>query len=1029
MYFSTALNRKEKSRNNYLQSFTFTVICLTLLAILSLGKSQKHEALQKSSSELLYTARLMKRNENCRLVHHARDKCAFIKANCQDEDAGLLSYLSLYYCYLVDFHMLAFGILSLWLALLFTTIGIAASDFFCINLNTVASILGLSESIVGTTFLAFGNGSPDFFSTFAAMNSNSGSLAVGELIGAAAFITTMVAGSMALVSEFRVGKKNLIRDLGFFIVAICLIIIFLADGLLHLWECLVMVGYYILYVVVVCIWHWYFEVRRKRRNRKLAANCQFLNRTNEDMISQQDNITDEESSVGQRPYSDFEDINISEQGPYSDLISCKNNEEFDDSDEETNQSIRLAAEMTSNMRVTRPTGSRRNTITPIRPSLVGALEFRSSFASFMEKSRQLNGPLIQYFDDLPFIDPYSYNNANLGSDVAPLRTRAASFNDATAAKTVESVNSRGRNHSNIDMPVSTTVSQKTLELSSTKQAGLLSAPAGFSSRRSVLKRSSLSHSGCLHKQLPSKTHCVHEDDIPAVKILLASPIKNPDELPDSSNDLSGMLHIDTQHLQVQSPVARAGSHSRQSSTSTFPTYFELQNNTSIRASIPSSPVLPYLNRVIGPSLNEHDQDFQQSSISWWPNEYFPNLNTICSTLFPTLCTWGQKSIWDKFVSVISAPSIFLLAITLPVVESESSEGSSSCQELNKVVHSNSSSRMPSRRGLSGNTPIEVRSEWLAYRRSLENQGNFPFLHQVHGPHSQHASSVGVSRSHSISSRVNEITLARNEFTQNTYGISLTEEWNRWLVSIQIFTSPLFLIIIFWTNSAKKDHHLLVKTIFYSLLGSLITFSILMVTTSATQIPRYRFILCFLGFIVSIAWIFTIAGEVVGVLKAIGIILDLSDAILGLTVFALGGSLGDLVADINLARLGFPVMALSACFGGPMFNILLGIGLSGVYVTVNEANKNQIKNPAHHILYRPYQIEVSSTLIISVMTLLTALVGILISVPLNKWVMGRRIGWSLILLWSISTVVNVGLEISGVLKESGKGINSSSRNLL
>ena len=37
------------------------------------------------------------------------------------------------------------------------------------------------------TFLAFGNGSPDVFSTFAAMGSNSGSMAVGELIGAAGF--------------------------------------------------------------------------------------------------------------------------------------------------------------------------------------------------------------------------------------------------------------------------------------------------------------------------------------------------------------------------------------------------------------------------------------------------------------------------------------------------------------------------------------------------------------------------------------------------------------------------------------------------------------------------------------------------------------------------------------------------------------------------------------------------------------------------------------------------------------------------
>lgn len=957
------------------------------------------------------------------MVHHAHDKCAFIKTNCEDEEAGLLSYLSLYYCYLGGFPILAFGILSLWLALLFTTIGIAASDFLCINLNTIASILDLSESIVGTTFLAFGNGSTDFFSTFAAMNSNSGSLAVGELIGAAAFITTVVAGSMALVREFRVGKKNLVRDVGFITVAVCLIILFLADGLLYIWECLAMVAYYLLYVVVVCVWHWYFDVRRKRREKGVATNCQFLNRANEDIISQEGNAFDQEILNGQRRYRDAEDVNILEQGPFPDIISCKNNDEYDDSDEETNQSIRLAAELTNNMRVTRPTCSRRNTITPIRPSLVGALEFRSSFASFVEKARLVNAPLIHYPDNQVFIDPFGHEITAIGSNLSPSRIRAASYNDITRTKVVEPGNGRGRNKSNIEIPKLTVESQKNTDLLNDKQADLFSAPVGFSFRKSALRRASQSHSGCLNKRLPNEIHPTQEDDIPAVKILLASPIKVPDELPDSTNETSKLLHLNTQHLQVQIPGSRVTSHSRQSSTSTFPTYFELQNGSPVLTSMPSSPILQ--NAMLGANINEQGLIYREDPIDWWPYKYFPNLYTIGCTLFPTLCTWRQKSLWDKFVSIVSAPSIFLLSITLPVVELDSPEDSESHQELGNILYSNNSSRRPSRRSLPGNTPIEVQPEWLAYRRSIDSQGNFSFLHQSHGLQSHNTPSIGLSRPHSASSQVSEIALGRNEFSQNTSIISPSDIWNRWLVSIQIFTAPIFLVFIFWANSAKKELHLLSVMILYSLLGSLITYSILVLTTSPNQVPKYRFILCFLGFFVAIAWIFTIAIEVVGVLKAIGVILEISDAILGLTVSAVGGSLGDLVAGITLARLGFPVMALSACFGGPMFNILLGIGLSGIYVILNEANKKHSKNPAYDILYKPYQIEVDSTLVISAMTLLTALVGILITVPFNRWVMKRRIGWSLIILWSISITVNVALEITGVLKSSGKGSYSTS----
>ncbi len=171
----------------------------------------------------------------CRDVHHASDQCAFVLAYCADDEPGLLHYLSFYYCSLGHVKPVAFVILVVWLGLLFSTIGIAASDFFSVNLSTIASVLGLSESLAGVTFLAFGNGSPDVFSTFAAMGSNSGSMAVGELIGAAGFITAVVAGSMALVREFKVNKQAFVRDIVFFILAISFTMVFLADGHLRLW--------------------------------------------------------------------------------------------------------------------------------------------------------------------------------------------------------------------------------------------------------------------------------------------------------------------------------------------------------------------------------------------------------------------------------------------------------------------------------------------------------------------------------------------------------------------------------------------------------------------------------------------------------------------------------------------------------------------------------------------------------------------------------------------------------------------------
>lgn len=107
---------------------------------------------------------------------------------------------------------------------------------------------------------------------------------------------------------------------------------------------------------------------------------------------------------------------------------------------------------------------------------------------------------------------------------------------------------------------------------------------------------------------------------------------------------------------------------------------------------------------------------------------------------------------------------------------------------------------------------------------------------------------------------------------------------------------------------------------------------------------------------------------------------------------------------------------SACFGGPMLNILLGIGIGGAMMTIQKANKKHRKNPSHPIKYKPYRIQVGGTLMISAITLLVTLVGLLIVVPMNKWILSRRIGWGLITLWAVSTIVNVIVELTGAWGE-------------
>ena len=58
-------------------------------------------------------------------------------------------------------------------------------------------------------------------------------------------------------------------------------------------------------------------------------------------------------------------------------------------------------------------------------------------------------------------------------------------------------------------------------------------------------------------------------------------------------------------------------------------------------------------------------------------------------------------------------------------------------------------------------------------------------------------------------------------------------------------------------------------------------------------------------------------------------------ILGLTVLAIGNSVGDWVADTAVARAGKPGMGIASCFGSPLLNDVLGLSLA-LIVSITES---------------------------------------------------------------------------------------------
>jgi sodium/potassium/calcium exchanger 6 len=940
----------------------------------------------------------------------------------------MFSYLSLYYCRLHHAKPVAFTILVIWLALLFSTIGIAASDFFCVNLSTIANSLGMSESMAGVTFLAFGNGSPDVFSTFAAFNTNSASLAIGELIGAACFISAVVAGSMALVRPFKVARRSFIRDVGFFIVAASFSMVFLWDGKLSLWESATMVGFYIFYVCFVMVWHWWLGRRKARRVRAATMRSHFVVPGGEEEEFPQEYHDEDDAPTSEGRRTPMRGISADD---FSTLERAGGEESLEADDNEQMRE-RWLGELSNNMRVNRPAlGARRNTHTPIRPSLVGALEFRAVLSS-LQKSRNIQSmpiSLRRYSDDPTYTTAQQQDVISTTLDPAPRppydvpeSSDSSPVVSRPTADIQKQLVTRAR-------AVSTNDIEGTRPSSEIWHQGVPTIDFGPASPEDT-------------RDNPPTTP--HHPFSPSIAV---SP--PPSERPSRSTSPAPALerHMSSDRL---APPSRDGhlASVRQGSTSTKPLSSPSTDpdvHSGIRpqpklivpgVSSPTTPFPPYTDYPTSayssraPSLRLPPPSASPESIfhgdyllannerakvpKWWPSTFLPPPDILLATLFPTLSNWRDKNVGEKMLGVVAAPSVFLLTITLPVVETQKEDDEDALisptfslpgplTPVNGSLGSHQRSLVP---------PVQETETLLDLGASKSRTANPTANGGTNGAFKNVAAASEIGSNNPTITNVADI-IQSPEQLPTTSSPSESKTWNRWLVVLQSFTAPFFVVLVVWANTEIEYPHALLKPTMYSVLFSLCMLALILTTTTPDRPPRWRTLLCYLGFAVSIAWISSIANEVVGVLKTLGVILDMSDAILGLTIFAVGNSLGDFVADITVARLGFPVMALSACFGGPMLNILLGIGISGCYTITKGGRHRHEKHPDRPVTFKPYHIEVSTTLVISGATLLVTLVGLLLAVPWRRWKMDKTIGWGLVALWTSSTLANVIVEVVGL----------------
>ncbi|CUM53800.1 unnamed protein product [Debaryomyces fabryi] len=161
-----------------------------------------------------------------------------------------------------------------------------------------------------------------------------------------------------------------------------------------------------------------------------------------------------------------------------------------------------------------------------------------------------------------------------------------------------------------------------------------------------------------------------------------------------------------------------------------------------------------------------------------------------------------------------------------------------------------------------------------------------------------------------------------------------------------------------------------------------------------RLPKlYQCIINIVGIGMSLIIMSQISTQVLKVFKNLGIILRISDYLLGLVVFSISNSINDIVTDITVSTTVNPIFGLNSCLGTPMLITLLGIGVNGL-----------ILNLSHHSLV----FELKINLVVSLLGAIATVIFYLIYIPLNNWKLDKRLGIIVIGWWLLITIVNFSL---------------------
>ena len=149
------------------------------------------------------------------------------------------------------------NLLPLWKCLIFILGGMIAikygGDFVVDGASTIASSLGLSQTLIGLTIIAMGTSLPELVTSIVASRKDEVDMALGNVIGSNIFNILFVLGVAAAISPVGFALENII-DIAFLIIISAITLVFAwTSKEINRKEGIIMLVLYAAYMVYICM--------------------------------------------------------------------------------------------------------------------------------------------------------------------------------------------------------------------------------------------------------------------------------------------------------------------------------------------------------------------------------------------------------------------------------------------------------------------------------------------------------------------------------------------------------------------------------------------------------------------------------------------------------------------------------------------------------------------------------------------------------------------------------------------------------